>query len=811
MAERIMAANSVVTTSRHRVDYLLLCDRVILWGFVFAFVGIPLAFGGHITNDMFDLPKLVWMRFATVIVVTAWMIKTLISRQLSWRRTPLDLPVLAFLIANILATVHTVSPNLSLHGEYRRYEGILAIGNYIVLFYLAANLSPLPRGRGFRLKRIEEEIAAELESEQLERPEAGPGYGEKLSNGRTENSLWADGPFSDTTSVQRFESSDLAAGNAAVKARADRGLNYFKVMLAGQVGAGVVVAIYAISQRLGRDFVFYVPVDHKLPIISTFGNMNFLAAYLGMVIPIALGLFLENRRIVSKVSLAVAMGLMAAVVFLTTSRGAWLGLAIGVILLLVLAGSTALRRNRVWLGLAVALLMLAPILNWSTVVARVQETAHVAQVGSAQYRLRWWSSSLPLIADNFALGTGVSTLEVVFPKYASVEYASTEGKDSFLDKAHNEFIQFATTTGLVGLGAYLWVLGGLAMFVWRTWRREDLGEKRKLYLAGLISGVVVYLVQNQFSFGVIGIASLFWMMLGMIVVLGADAERKFVRPIQWNFHLQRNIRRVAGLAAVAMAVVIIFYSAEMIVADNLYRQAQQDAASDRLDRALAKYQRIVELNPYQTEYWRGLAATYLDKIKASENHPGASLDTQKAEWFGEAVKGFRKVIDLNPAPFDYLFLAQTYAGWDSGHDSLLQAYQNYKLAVQAYPYYYYGNRGLGEIAYRLGRYEEAAEAYQTVTLVDPNDVNAYFQLAYSYSQLNQDDEARASLLKVTALDPYNYLAHFHLGVIYERRGDREEAIREFQTVLSTKPPEGDSAQYGSIETQAQEALKRLGL
>jgi len=41
-------------------------------------------------------------------------------------------------------------------------------------------------------------------------------------------------------------------------------------------------------------------------------------------------------------------------------------------------------------------------------------------------------------------------------------------------------------------------------------------------LAGLTSGIVAYFVQNQFSFGHIPIIMMFWVLLGLTVVVCGD-------------------------------------------------------------------------------------------------------------------------------------------------------------------------------------------------------------------------------------------------------------------------------------------------
>ena len=60
------------------------------------------------------------------------------SGTLVIRRTPLDLPIIAFLASALIATIFAVNRNVALFGTYIRYEGLLTLGTYAALFWLAA-------------------------------------------------------------------------------------------------------------------------------------------------------------------------------------------------------------------------------------------------------------------------------------------------------------------------------------------------------------------------------------------------------------------------------------------------------------------------------------------------------------------------------------------------------------------------------------------------------------------------------------------------------------------------------------------------
>jgi O-antigen ligase len=55
----------------------------------------------------------------------------------TWRRTPLDLPLLAFIGSAMLSTLFAINHNVGLFGTYDRWEGLLTIVSYSLLFWLA--------------------------------------------------------------------------------------------------------------------------------------------------------------------------------------------------------------------------------------------------------------------------------------------------------------------------------------------------------------------------------------------------------------------------------------------------------------------------------------------------------------------------------------------------------------------------------------------------------------------------------------------------------------------------------------------------
>jgi len=99
-------------------------------------LGAPLIFytRGH---DVFEFNKLTVVRALSSLAGVLFLGKLLFVRPLALTRNALDLPVVAWLMVCLVATVHTVNWRLSVHGVYEDFEGITTWVNYVFLFYLA--------------------------------------------------------------------------------------------------------------------------------------------------------------------------------------------------------------------------------------------------------------------------------------------------------------------------------------------------------------------------------------------------------------------------------------------------------------------------------------------------------------------------------------------------------------------------------------------------------------------------------------------------------------------------------------------------
>src|SRR5437667_10777484 len=112
---------------------------VARWILAIAAFVIPLSFSPSLVDE-FVLPKLLLARLLVMVLALVLVAGWMRLGAVAWKRTALDLPLLAFLASAAISTVFAVNINLAIFGTYDRWEGLLTIATYALLFWLAVQL-----------------------------------------------------------------------------------------------------------------------------------------------------------------------------------------------------------------------------------------------------------------------------------------------------------------------------------------------------------------------------------------------------------------------------------------------------------------------------------------------------------------------------------------------------------------------------------------------------------------------------------------------------------------------------------------------
>ena len=125
-----------------------------------------------------------------------------------------------------------------------------------------------------------------------------------------------------------------------------------------------------------------------------------------------------------------------------------------------------------------------------------------------------WKRTLPAIAENPVFGTGPDTFEYA---YASFQRESAEITRSKFDKAHNDVLEIAACSGLLGLAAYL------ALIVCAALKAIPRLQTSPWILAASMAAFGFF-VQSLFGVSVPLVTPLFFVMLGAIVSMSREVD-----------------------------------------------------------------------------------------------------------------------------------------------------------------------------------------------------------------------------------------------------------------------------------------------
>jgi O-antigen ligase len=416
----------------------------------------------------------------------------------------------------------------------------------------------------------------------------------------------------------------------------------------------------------------------------TFGSPNLVATFLLVLGPLAVAILsgLTSRR-------WPAVALMAAIVvavFLTGSRGAYLGAALATSALLVLFVTgrywrVDLRRAARLLRARPVLLVPVAVVGLAVVVAAPLVVYRFAQGGDS-LRLDLWRASLAIFAEHPVFGGGPGTWVQL-----KVEANPPASANLILAHAHNLYLQIAAELGVVGL-ASLGVLAAAAA------RRLVVGLQRNptSHATAAIVGLVAFLgqsfVDNLVNLPYVCVAimlPLAWVDGGLIAApaeAAAKAEAKAEVKAETAIRRSRRARLDTALVAALLAALVVPLPILVQINQAAAAQAEGDR-SIQLDpaAALVAYDRALSIDGNFTLY-------RLDRAAA----------LARVGRVADARADLREVVRLDPVGINLISLASL----DAELQDVAAARTHVLRAIERAPYEVAVALNAGLIAERIG-------------------------------------------------------------------------------------------------------------
>ena len=484
-------------------------DSAIYIGFLIFVLSLP-----------FDYSPL-FLNIGMSLVLFGWVGRIIFERKLSWHRTSLDIPIALFLGLALVASFLAPHPATSSLGYFWKWLRAILLfyavihnrlgirwRHVLIAFFVAAGVSSslglwyYVNDTGLALS-----LMGRVGLEYQEQLTAREGFSDELRAELRQINI----PLTQSASILQSKKTD--------EWRIDD-LTRNRRYLVRKHETDIMV--YMIEQRL----------------TGTFKAPNYLGAYLALCLPFVIGYFVASWHslrkqkngiwVISVLSAVVAM--MTANLVLTLTRGAWMGVIIAtvcIVLYLVVSRlselkSTGISVKHVLIGtiLIIAIIGVSVFLMPQHIKTRFN-TMVERPMGFMGERPQWWRTSLELIQKYPITGIGMGRF-----RYEAQLNAPPNLQDVPYH-AHNIYLHIAVEQGIPSLFLFLWMI----MIIWkRIWAIRSIRDIKADF-----GGIGAFIGGSGFLISVLvyGLADyifhhrtllLFWFILGIIYYIQIHKE-----------------------------------------------------------------------------------------------------------------------------------------------------------------------------------------------------------------------------------------------------------------------------------------------
>lgn len=720
-------------------DLIPKINTAIKFAFYFLFATVPLAMFPT-TFELFEFNKM-WLTFAVALFIAfLWGAKMILEGRILIRRTPLDIPIALFLLSQIISTIFSLDPHVSFWGYYSRFNGgLLSIATYIFLYYAfatnligGAGISANP-GRKISYKLLIVGLVSGLAVTLWGLP-SHFGYDPTcfVFRGTLDVSCWTE------------------AFQPRVRIFSTLGQpNWLGTFLAILIPIAIAAAVVNLKQKtkalklpiffLVLSMLFYVAL------LWSRSQSSFLGLALGMVLFLALLLFLEKKEGAFSIKALVKQKYLR-LVFILITLFALTTFFIGTPL-------PSLNKYFTFNGIA-TIIQTKPksetpkIQPKTDTAAKPQESfsanpnIEIGGTESSKIRLIVWTGALELFKRHPIFGTGVETYAYAYYKVKPLAHNLTSEWDYLYNKAHNEYLNYLATTGAFGLAAHLLII----VFFFYYGLKHVLKQKNQAYLPlslAILGSFVAIIVSNFFGFSVV-VVNLYFFLLPIFFFDLSDFEilKSEMRILGNRENSQgEKISPVKMGAIVVIGLVALYYEFYLL---NFWNADRKYALGYNLNKAAE----FVQAYPHLTEAVKMMPGEDLYRDELSINLATLAIllnqqnqASQAAEFAMQAKNLSDETVRKHPNNIVF-YKTRTRVAF-----ALSQIDPSYiDLAIEAIKHARELAPTDAKIAYNMGLFynqkgdnENTIKYLKEATRLKPNYIDAYYALALFYSQLAKQD------------------------------------------------------------------------
>lgn len=718
----VAPAHSTVSSSSRTAKVFDGIITVVLFALMF---GMPVFFTG-MTFQGISFEKQIYFYFCLLIGLVAWVSKGVMTGEMKIRRTPLDIPIILFWLFSIVTTVFSVDRWHSFWGFFGDpSRGFLSITALVLVYYF---------------------VLSHLNMERV------------------------------------------------------------RLMLRGFLVASGLVLIWTFLVLMKIKFV-PTSWENYAP-ISLIGSVSNLGLFLSLTVPIfMMSIFLLFREdtpwkkkttrtvLVSILGVALLLNLFLLLVLYPFVNWIVVLGGLGFFLIYVLAQIVRPAGEWTWIPMVVFVVVLAFLMIGPNSLSRADLPIEV----TPNSRLSWQVAKESL-KENFLIGTGNASYGYAFSLYRPQEFNGNSLYTLRFYQGTGLVFEALATVGIVGTILLLVVCFSflsIGLYLLTLDKAKNKVMSLGLWSVAVMLFIATFLVPMNATLLIMSVL-LGALALGVLLMESGSEERYLELSLRATPKFALALAFVFMVVSAGVAFLFVFMG-KVFIADLTVGRVSRMPAS--IDATIPQYIKALRLYPQEGRYFMRVSQEYMTLANIEGGKEEGERDVNRVAFLvREGVASGNRAKDLMPN--DVLSTEALGLIYENASifatDALPRAEEVYKRSVELEPQNPLFQIKLGQIrrliadekpdgAEKTALYEEARGYFQGAIERKSDLAIAYYNLAVVEARLKHLDVAIDQTKKALQYAPTNLSFKYNLGALYQLRngeGDRTMAEKVYQEILT---------------------------
>jgi O-antigen ligase len=462
---------------------------------------------------------------------------------------------------------------------------------------------------------------------------------------------------------------------------------------------------------------------------GTFFNPDFLGEYLAIIFCVVLGRSFDGFK--NKVFQWLYGGgllFLATGIVLSQSRGAALAWSVGMSVILW-------RRYRYKIVFAWLLLLLL-----FTVIPNPLQYRFLNDYREDSYslsRLDMWKEAIHIIKD-YPAGIGLEMYPLISSQYVFPIKTGIKHYSKIAESPHNEYLRLFSELGIAG---GIFFVGVISLF-YLKWTDK---KNQSFTYAGIMGGTIIFLVHaltdSNFHEPALVITAI------ILSTLLLD-KGLFNLPTNASFHSPHPSRFTFFSLLIPFSILLGILIIRPAIGWFYYDKGYKQLKENHYLKGIENFQTALFWEGENARYHSALANSYFNLFSEKNND----------EWVIKSLDELGSALELNPEDGKFYKIKG-------------DIYKNLSMRVQK-------KENLKKL------YDEAFTNYKIALKLLPYDASIYLETGGFYSFFERFSEAESAYNQAITLEPNYFLAREKKIELLLKNEKREEALKEYQSLLS---------------------------